>query len=106
MELAELNELKKYSTETELIKIAQEIDDKVNYRGYNSEQIFCLVSEIIKIDLLSVKYETREEILHLLCDVIAYYGIIDGIKWEGIIKIKDKLENDLKEYITEFMESM
>lgn len=106
MELKELEKLKKCSSETDLIKIAQEIDDKVTFRGYNSEQIFCLVNEIIKIDFLSVKYETREEVLHLICDTIAYYGFLDGVKWESIIKIKDKLEDDLKEYITEFMEPM
>ena len=64
MELKELEELKKYNTEAGLLKIVQEIDDKVIFRSYNNEQILNIVNEIIKIDLLSVKYETREEILH------------------------------------------
>lgn len=106
MELKELEKLKKYSTEADLIKIAQEIDDKVAFRGYNNEQILSLVNEIVKIDLLSVKYETREEILHLLCDIISYHDISNSVNWENIINIKDKLEDDLKEYVTEFIESI
>ena len=55
--------------------------------------------------MLSVKYETREEILHLLCDILSYHGkFIEG-NWKKIIDIKDKLEDDLKEYIIEFIES-
>ncbi len=104
MELEELKELKQCNTEADLLRLIQEIDDKVIFKGYNIEQILCLVSEIIGSDLLSIKYETREEILHLMCDVIAYYGFLDGVKWECIIKIKEELEDDLKEYITEFME--
>jgi len=90
MELEELKELKQCNTEADLLRLIQ--------------QILCLVSEIIGGDLLSIKYETREEILHLMYDVIAYYGFLDGVKWECIIKIKEELEDDLKEYITEFME--
>ena len=104
MELKELEELKKCNTEIDLIKLIQEIDDKVIFKRYRFEQIFCLINEIISIDLLTIKYETREEILHFICDVIAHYGLLDGVKWACIIKIKDKLEDDLKEYITEFME--
>ena len=55
--------------------------------------------------MLSVKYETREEILHLLCDILSYHvKFIEG-NWNMIIDIKDKLEDDLKEYIIEFIES-
>lgn len=79
MELEELKELKQCNTEADLLKLLQEIDDKVIFKGYNIEQILCLVSEIIGSDLLSIKYETREEILHLMCDVIAYYGFLDGV---------------------------
>ena len=104
MELKELERLKNYNTETDLVKIVQEIDDRVLFRGYNSEQIFCLVNELIKIDFLSVKYDTREEILNMFCDAISYYGLSKDVNWERVIKIKDKLEDDLKEYVTDFME--
>ncbi|MDE7254527.1 MAG: hypothetical protein K2O32_16515 [Acetatifactor sp.] len=104
MELKELERLKNCNTETDLVKIVQEIDDRVLFRGYNSEQIFCLVNELIKIDFLSVKYDTREEILNMFCDAISYYGLSKDVNWERVIKIKDKLEDDLKEYVTDFME--
>ena len=104
MELKELERLKNCNTETDLVKIVQEIDDRVLFRGYNSEQIFCLVNELIKIDLLSVKYDTREEILNMFCDAIAYHGLSKDVNWDRVIKIKDKLEDDLKEYVAEFME--
>lgn len=104
MELNELDKLKKCSTETDIIKIVEEIDDKVIYKYYTGQQILSLVNEIIKMNLLSVTYETREEILHFLCDVVAYYGLLDGVNWENMIKIRDHLEDDLKEYVSDIME--
>lgn len=59
-----------------------------------------------KINLLSVKYETREAILYFLCDVAAYYGLLDGVQWESVINIRDKLKDDLKEYVEEIIEAM
>ena len=103
MELKELEKLKNYNTEVGLIKVIQEIDDKVVFRGYNNEQILSIVNEIVKIDLLSVRYKTREEILHLVCDIISYHDISSSVNWENIIDISDKLEDDLKEYIVEFI---
>ena len=43
-------------------------------------------------------------ILYFLCDVAAYYGFLDGVKWENIINVKEELEDDLKEYIAEIIE--
>ncbi len=106
MELKELEKIKRYRTEADLTKIVEEINDKVIYKCYTSQQISSLVNEIIKINILSVKYKTREEILYFLCDVVAYYGLLDGVRWENIVNIRDKLENDLKEYVAEIMESM
>lgn len=104
--LEDLEKLRNYKAETDLIKIVQEIDDRVIFRGYTDEQIFCLANEIMKINLLSVKYETREEILYFLCNVAAYYGLLGDIDWENVIDIKDKLEDDLKEYVAEIIEPM
>ena len=104
MELKELDRLKKYSTEDDIIKVVQEIDDKVIFRGYNIEQVISFADILVNINLLSVKYEAREEILHLLCDIISYHGKSVGEKWKKIIDIKDELEDDLKEYVTEFIE--
>lgn len=104
MEQEELEELRKQGTEADLVKTVEKIDDKVIFKCYTNQQILGLVNEIIQIDLLSVKYETREEILHFLCDVAAYYGFLDGVKWENIINVKEELEDDLKEYIAEIIE--
>lgn len=105
MELSDLEKLKKYETENDLVKIVQEIDDKIVFRGYSKEQVLYLVNEIIKIDLLAVKYDTREEILNLLCDAISYYKISNCVNWARVVDIKDKLEDDLKEYVEEFIEN-
>lgn len=102
---SDLEKVKNYETENDLVKILQEIDDTIVFRGYSTEQVLCLVKEIIKIDLLAVKYDTREEILYLLCDAISYHGIYNCVNWARIVDIKDKLEDDLKEYVEEFMEN-
>lgn len=104
MELEELEKLKKCDKEDDLIEIVEEIGDKIIFRGYSQEQVICIVKELVKINLLSVKYETREEILSVLCDATANYNIKDQIGWRNILSIKDKLEDDLKEYIEEFID--
>ena len=105
MEFNDLEKLKNYDTEKDLIKILAEIDDTIVFRGYSKEQVLDLVNEIIKIDLLAVNYDTREEILYLLCDASSYHDISDCVNWASIIDIKDKLEDDLKEYIEEIIEN-
>ena len=101
MRLDELERLKKYRDEDELIKISEEIGDKIIFRGYNQEQVLCLVNELLRINLLSVNYETREQILYVLCDAAAYYDIRNIVKWDSVMNIKDKLEDDLQEYVEE-----
>lgn len=83
----------------------EEIGDKILFRGYNQEQILSLVNELLKIDLLSVDYGTREQVLNVLCDAVSYYDIHSKINWSNILSIKNRLEDDLKEYIEEFIES-
>lgn len=102
---SDLEKVKNYKTENDLVKILQEIDDTIVFRGYSTEQVLYLVNEIIKIDLLAAKYDTREEILHLLCDAISYYKISNCVTWARIVEIKEKLEDDLKEYVEEFIEN-
>lgn len=83
----------------------EEIGDRILFRGYNQEQILSLVNELLKIDLLSVDYGTREQVLNVLCDAVSYYDIHSKINWSNILSIKNRLEDDLKEYIEEFIES-
>lgn len=98
-----IREIEKCDKEGDLIELAEEIGDKIIFRGYSQEQVICIVKELVKINLLSVKYETREEILSVLCDATANYNIKDQIEWRNILSIKGKLEDDLKEYIEEFI---
>ena len=44
MRLDELERLKKYRDEDELLKISEEIGDKIRFRGYNQEQVLCLAN--------------------------------------------------------------
>lgn len=63
-------------------------------------------NELIKIDLLSVNYETRGQILNALCDAVSYYNICSEVKWNSIISDKEKLEDDLKEYVDEIVDNV
>lgn len=103
MKLDELEKLKKHNKD--IMETLVEIGDKILFRGYNQEQILCLVNELVKIDLLSVDYGTREQVLNVLCDAVSYYDIHSKINWSNILSIKNRLEDDLKEYVEEFIES-
>ena len=103
MELNELEKLKKYENEDDLREIVEEIGDKIVFRCYNLEQIINLTTVLVEINLISLNYETKEQILNVLCDAAAYYNIRNTICWENIINIKDELEDDLKEYVEELV---
>ena len=97
------NELSSQSNENELIEIAEEIGDKIIFKGYEEKQVIALVNTLLGLDFLSMKYSTREEILSVLCDATANYDISKKINWNNISKIANKVEDDLKEYIKEFL---
>lgn len=103
MRLDELERLKKYSNEDDLLKISEEIGDKIRFRGYEQEQVLCLVNELVRINLLSINYETREQILDVLCDAVAYYDMRNNVNWNSVVSIKNKLEDDLQEYVEELV---
>ena len=105
MRLDELEKLKEHKTKKERMKALEEIGDKIIFRGYNQEQILYLVNELVKINLFAVDYETREQVLNILCDAVSYYDILSKINWDNILSIKNRLEDDLKEYVEEFIES-
>ena len=101
--LAELGKLKTCVDEDELIKLAEIIGDKISFNGYNQEQIISLVQGLLDINLLSLSYNVREQILNVLCDATAHYNIRSRISWDRIIDIKDDLEEDLLEYAEELL---
>lgn len=103
MYLEETSKIRKRKSEEELIKIAEKIGDKIIFNDYEEEQVLTLVKTLLELDFLSMKYETREQILSVLCDSVSNYEISSKIDWYNIFKVKDKLEDDLKEYAEEFL---
>ena len=103
MELDEIKKIRKCNNENELIEIAEEIGDKIIFKGYEEKQVIALVNTLLGLDFLSMKYSTREEILSVLCDATANYDISKKINWNNISKIANRVEDDLKEYIKEFL---
>ncbi len=102
MKLKEISEIEKYTDEDRLIEVLEEIGDKVIFRGYQEEQVILLADKLIKLDILSMGYKTREEILSVLCDMVSYYDILSKIDRDRILSVEDRLESDLKEYVTDF----
>lgn len=103
MKLEEISALEKYDSEDELIKVTEKIGDKIAFKGYQEEQVIYLINAFLKLNFLSMKYETREEIISVLCDAVSNYKVSSKINWTNISKIEDKLEGDLKEYVKEFL---
>ncbi|MCC8024393.1 MAG: hypothetical protein LIP16_03710 [Clostridium sp.] len=103
MQLEEINIIEKFENEGELIKVVEEIGDKITFKGYQEEQVMALINALLKLDFLSMKYETREEVLSILCDSVSNYKISSKINWDSISKVADRLEDDLKEYVDEFL---
>lgn len=105
MYLEEISIIERFENEDELISVVEEIGDKVVFKGYQEEQMVAVVNALLKLDFLSMKYETREEVLSVLCDSVSNYKISSRINWNNIFKVADKLEDDLKEYVDEFLHS-
>ena len=99
----EVNKIENCKNEDEMIKVVEEIGDKIAFRDYEEHQVVSLVNSLLRVDFLSMKYETREEILSVLCDAVSNYKISSKIDWSSISKIKNIFENDLKEYVDEFL---
>lgn len=103
MRLEEINIIENFENEDELIKVAEEIGDKITFKGYQEEQVVAVANALLKLDLLSMKYETREEVLSVLCDSVSNYKISTKINWDSISEMTNRLEDDLKEYVDEFL---
>ena len=103
MLLREVTQIKDCKNENELIKIAEKIGDQIIFKSYEEEQVVILVNVLLELDLLAMKYTTREEILSVLCDAVSNYDVSRKINWDRISSISDKLEDELKEYIKDFL---
>lgn len=91
-------------SENELIKTMQEIDDIIVCRGYQIEQVIRIAQAITEINILSMRYEAREEVINTLCDEVSYYDRKSSIDLSKIISIKYELEDDLQKYIEDYLE--
>lgn len=105
MYLEEISIIEMFENEDELISVVEKIGDKVAFKGYQEEQVVALVNVLLKLNFLSMKYETREAVLSVLCDSVSNYTISSKINWDSISKVADKLEDDLKEYVDDFLHS-
>lgn len=99
----ELQELKNCSKEERLLSLAEQIGDRIRYKAYSEAEACFVVNQLIKHDLLSFSYETREQILYVLSDAVTRYQLYDKVNLTGIFKIQDRLEEDLKEYVKELV---
>jgi len=100
--LKDYDRLKSYKDEQELYIILAEIGDTIEFEGYDIQDIVLLVKEILEINILYLNYTTREQLLSTLCDAVSYYDIRNIVNWERVLNIKNDVEEDLKEYITDF----
>ncbi len=82
---------------------AAQIDDRIRCQYYSKEQIIVIIDEYIKMDLLGMKYQTREAILYMLSDAACYYDVKNLVNWQPLISIRGELEDDLKEYIADII---
>lgn len=104
MILEEISEMYQCKNERELITLLEKIDDKIHFRGYTEEQVLEIVNRLSKADLVAMKYESREELLNVLCDAVSQYNIYSKIDWQNIYSVSSELEEDLREYISEFLQ--
>ncbi len=95
--------LKEWSDEKDLISTVEFINDIIDFKGYSDEEVILIVNQLIKIDILSLQYTAREQILNTLCNSYANYNIKEKIDIKKIIDIKNVIEDDLKGYIEELL---
>lgn len=83
MKPEEISIIEKPDSEDELIKVTEEIGDKIAFKGYQEEQVIDLINAFLKLNFLSMTYEAREEILCVLCDSVSNYNISSKINWSN-----------------------
>lgn len=99
----ELQELKNCKNEKQLLRLAEQMGDRIRYKAYTQAEAVFVANQLMKQNLLSFQYETREQILYVLSDAVTGYQLYDKVNLENILNIKDSLEEDLKEYVEEMI---
>lgn len=91
------------SDEKTIEDLVSQMGDRIRMLDYSKEQLLVLIEDYVKMNLLDLKYQTREAVLNMICDAVNYYDIRDNINCEPLIAIRDELEEDLKEYVDEII---
>jgi len=94
-----------YMNEDELLKKLPYIQDYITFRRMSFQDVLLLVDNLLKLDILSFPYTTRELILYIIADAIGHYKIVSLVNLESLISIRANVEEDLKEYIDECISS-
>lgn len=85
--------------EKDLSNTLERIDDEIFFRNLGQIEVLGIIQDILKIDILSLTYTTRESLLNTLCNAVTHYKVNHLVNWNPIKTIRDKVENDLIEYI-------
>ena len=96
-----INELQNNNDEKRIENILEYISDDVKNKLYTEEQIIEILLIFRNYNLLSMKYETREQVLYTLMNISYEYGIKDDELINNLNSIRNGLEDDLNEYIDE-----
>ena len=91
------------SYEKDIEVLVSQMSDRIRMLDYSKEQILTKIEDYVKINLLDMKYQTREAVLNMICDAVNYYDIRRDMNCEPLIAIRDDLEEDLKEYVDEII---
>lgn len=91
------------SYEKDIEVLVSQMSDRIRMLDYSKEQILTIIEDYVKINLLDMKYQTREAVLNMICDAVNYYDIRRDMNCEPLIAIRDDLEEDLKEYVDEII---
>ena len=91
------------SYEKDIEVLVSQMSDRIRMLDYSKEQILTIIEDYIKINLLDMKYQTREAVLYMICDAVNYYDIRRDMDCEPLLAIRDDLEEDLKEYVDEII---
>lgn len=91
------------SDEKDIELLVSHMSDRIRMLDYSKEQILTMIEDYEKINLLDMKYQTREAVLNMICDAVNYYDIRRDMDCEPLIAIRDDLEEDLKEYVDEII---
>ena len=80
------------SDEKDIEILVSQMSDRIRMLHYSKEQILTIIEDYIKINLLDMKYQTREAVLYMICDAVNYYDIRRDIDCEPLLAIRDDME--------------